>query len=162
MTEADPTHGPLLDVDDVDLASLILARNDTHPAGDWWYDPRTGRSLYYGLDDDTDLPELVEGVHVLIPCEPQPRGDVEDFFVVAEELGVSDEDLARLWRASRGKGGVRRFRELVGRTDAAEAWSDFTYRREAVRAIDWLLARRLVDPASATRQRDVLGAGRVG
>ncbi len=138
----------MLPIDEIDLASLILARNDTHPAGDWWYDPRTGRSLYYGLDDDRDLPELIEGVHVLVPREPQPRSDVEDFFEVADQLGAPEEDVVRLWDAFRGKGGLRRFRELVARTGAAEAWSAFTYQREADRAIDWLLDRGLVDPRS--------------
>lgn len=157
---------PLLPIDAVDLASLILARNDSHPAGDWWYDPRTGRSLYYGVDDDTDLPELVEGVHVLVPHDPQPRDDVEEFFELAEELGVPEDALVRLWDAFRRKGGLRRFRELVGRTPAADVWSDLTYRREAVRAIDWLLERGLVEPSSARARRDelasVLGPGAVG
>lgn len=86
-----------LDIDDVDLESLILARNDVHPDGDWWFDPRAGTSLYYGVDDGTDLPALVDGVHVLIPSEPQPKSDVDDFFAQVEQLGVDDETVAELY-----------------------------------------------------------------
>lgn len=148
-----------LAVEEIDLASLILARNDSHPSGDWWFDPGTGRSLYYGLDDDTDLPELVAGVHVLVPHDPQPRTDVEDFLALAEDLGVPEDATVRLSAAFRGRGGLRRFRELVGRTGAADAWSRFTFRREAVRAIDWLLDRGLVDQRSAAAHRDALVGG---
>ncbi len=133
-----------LALDDVDLESLVLARNDVHPDGDWWFDPRTGTSLYYGVDDDTDLPALVEGVHVLIPSEPQPRNDVDDFFATAGDLGIDDEVVADLYAAYRGKGGLRRFRDRVTRSPAAEAWSRFTMERETGRAIDWLVARDLV------------------
>lgn len=129
---------------DVDLESLVLARNDVHPDGDWWFDPRTGTSLYYGVDDDTDLPALVEGVHVLVPSDPQPRSDVDDFFAMADELGVQDEVIADLYAAYRGKGGLRRFRDRVTRSDAAEAWTRFTMERETRRAIDWLVERGLV------------------
>ena len=129
---------------DVDLESLVLARNDVHPDGDWWFDPRTGTSLYYGVDDDTDLPALVEGVHVLVPSDPQPRSDVDDFFAMADELGVQDEVIADLYAAYRGKGGLRRFRDRVTRSDAAEAWTRFTMERETRRAIDWLVERSLV------------------
>ncbi len=140
-----------LTVDEIDLEGLILARNDGHPAGDWWFDPRTGRTLYHGLDDDSDLHELVEGVHVLVPHEPQPQTDVDDFFELAEALGVAEEDVVRLWDAYRRKGGLRRFREVVGRTGAAVAWADLTYRREVARAISWLRSRDLVDADDADR-----------
>lgn len=129
---------------DVDLESLVLARNDVHPDGDWWFDPRAGTSLYYGIDDDTDLPALVDGVHVLVPSEPQPRSDVDDFFAVADELGVPDDAIADLYAAYRGKGGLKRFRERVSRSAAAEAWGAFTMEREVQRAIDWLVERDLV------------------
>lgn len=133
-----------LTVDDVDLESLVLARNDGHPDGDWWFDPRSGESLYHGIDDDSDLPALVEGVHVLIPYEPQPRSDVDDFFAVAAELGVDDVTIADLYRAYRGKRGLRRFRERVGSSQAAEVWSRFTVERESARAVAWLVERGLV------------------
>ncbi len=133
-----------LTVDDVDLESLVLARNDGHPDGDWWFDLRSGSSLYHGIDDDSDLPALVEGVHVLIPYEPQPRSDVDDFFGVAEALGVADVTIADLYRSYRGKGGLRRFRERVMSSPAAEAWSRFAVERESGRAIAWLHERGLV------------------
>ena len=137
-----PAPRPLA-VADIDLESLILARNDVHPDGDWWYDPRTGRSLYYGVDDDSDLPALVDGVHVLIPTEPQPRSDVDDFFAVADELGVDEDTIVDLYAAYRGKGGLRRFRDRVGDSPAAEAWTRFTVERESARAIAWLESRGL-------------------
>ena len=142
-----------LHIDDIDLESLILARNDAHPDGDWWFDPGTGASLYYGVDDDTDLPELVTGVHVLVPHEPQPREDVEDFLGSDELAAVGADVVVRLLDAYRGKGALRRFREVVPRTPAADAWARFTLRRESVRAIDWLLERGLVDVGSARRRR---------
>lgn len=134
-----------LDIDDVDLESLILARNDVHPDGDWWFDPRSGTSLYYGVDDDTDLPALVDGVHVLIPTDPQPRSDVDDFFALADDLEVDDGTVADLYRAYRGKGGLRRFRERVATSAAADAWTQFTIERETGRAIAWLASRGLVE-----------------
>ena len=146
----------MLPIDDVDLESLVLARNDAHPDGDWWFDPRSGECLYHGLDDDADLPALVRGVHVVVPRQPQPAGDVEDFFASPEAAEVDDAVLVRLADARRGKGGQRRFREVVLRTEAAEAWARFTMRREAVRAIDWLLERGLVEPVSARQRRDEL------
>lgn len=142
-----------LSIDDVDLPSLVLARNDSHPDGDWWFDPGTGECLYLGVDDDADLAALAGGAHVLVPREPQPAGDVDEFFASPEAAVVDDDVLARLAGARRGRGGIRRFRELVPRTPAADAWSAFTLRREAVRAIDWLLARGLVEEGSARRRR---------
>lgn len=148
-----------LDIDEIDLESLILARNDNHPDGDWWFDPRTGMSLYYGVDDDTDLPRLVHGRHVVVPHEPQPREDIDDFLASDELAAVGDDVVVRLVDAYRGKGGVRRFRDVVPRTRAAEAWARFVLRRESVRAIDWLLGRGLVEPDSARRRRIELADG---
>lgn len=141
-----------LPIDAVDLESLVLARNDTHPDGDWWFDPRSGESLYLGIDDDTDVPALVRGVHVLVPREPQPATDVDDFIA-----GLDDEaEAARFYGAFHRKGGFRRFRDLVAGGPYAEEWQRFTIRREAVRAIDWLLDRGLVDAASARARREAL------
>lgn len=131
-----------LDVADVDVESLILARNDGHPDGDWWFDPRTGESLYYGVDDDTDLPALIEGVHVLIPDEPQPATDIEDFL----DIIVDEEAALELYRAFHRKGGQKRFRELVDRTAVGEQWRAFMLEREGARALSWLRARGLVLP----------------
>lgn len=142
MVPASPAPQPLT-VDDIDVESLILARNDVHPDGDWWFDPRSGRSLYYGVDDDTDLPDLVEGVHVLIPSEPQPRSDVDDFFAVADDLGVDERTIVDLYGAYRGKGGLRRFRDRVGGSAAADAWARFMIERETARAMAWLESRGL-------------------
>lgn len=147
-----------LDIDDVDLESLVLARNDAHPDGDWWFDLRTGDSLYLGVDDDQDLPQLVHGVHVLIPREAQPREDVDDFLASDELAAVGEDVVVRLLEAYRGRGGLRRFRDVVPRTPAAEAWGRFMLSREGVRAIDWLLDRGLVDEASARQRRAELAA----
>jgi hypothetical protein len=148
-----------LHVDEVDLESLVLARNDVHPDGDWWFDPRNGESLYHGLDDDGDVPALVGGVHVVVPRAPQPRSDIDDF-LVSDEVADQDGDvLVRLDRARRGKGGLRRFREVVQRTPAADAWARFTLRQESIRAIDWLLERGLVEEIAARRRRDELAGG---
>ena len=142
----------VLPIDEVDLESLVLARNDGHPDGDWWFDPRTGECLYLGIDDDTDVPALVTGDHVLVPHEPQPASDVDDFLA-----GLDDEaDAARLHGAFHRKGGWKRFREQVARSRYAEDWQAFTLRRESVRAIDWLVERSLVDPGSAAARRSGL------
>jgi hypothetical protein len=153
--------GPL-PIDDVDLESLVLARNDVHPEGDWWFDPQSGACLYHGLDDDGDVPALIGGVHVLVPRDPQPRGDVEDFLVSDEAAVLDDAVLARLAGARRGKGGLRRFREVVQRTPAADAWSRFTVRRESARAIGWLLERGLVEERSARHRMAELTRGDAG
>lgn len=132
---------------DIDVASLILARNDTHPDGDWWYDPDTGTCLYYGIDDDADLPALRAGHHVVVPTEPQPVEDIEEFLSLADRLGVDDATIMDLFQRSRGKGGLRRFRDRVGTTAAADAWAQFVLAREGERALRWLAERDLVDPS---------------
>ncbi len=147
-----------LDVHDVDLESLVLARNDVHPDGDWWFDPRTGDSLYHGLDDDSDLPALVAGVHVVIPRESQPDTDIEEFFTDAEILGVPEATAVELFRISRGKGGARRFRDRIGSTAAAGAWTRYAWAREASRAIGWLRGRELVASAPAEEALDRFAA----
>ncbi len=138
-----------LRIDEVDLESLVLARNDGHPDGDWWFDPRTGECLYLGIDDDSDVPALVTGAHVLVPHDPQPAADVDDFLA-----GLDDEaEAARLHGAFHRRGGWKRFRDQVARGPYAEDWQQLTLRRESVRAIDWLLERSLVDADSATERR---------
>jgi hypothetical protein len=150
VTEASPP----LPIEAVDLESLVLARNDGHPDGDWWFNPRTGESLYHGIDDDSDVPALVRGVHVLVPHEPQPAEDVDDFIA-----GLDDEaEAVRLYAAFHRRGGLRRFRELVARGPHGARWQELTMRREAVRAIDWLLERDLVDRGSALARRAELEA----
>lgn len=153
MATVGPVTGiePRLHVDDVDLESLILARNDGHPDGDWWFDPETGQCLYFGLDDDSDLPALRRGVHVLIPHDPQPAIDIDDFIAT-----VADEDAVHLHQAFHRRGGAKRFREVVARSAVAEDWTRFAMRREAVRAIDWLTERDLIEPASAILRRRTL------
>lgn len=153
--------GDRLDIDDVDLESLVLARNDAHPDGDWWFDLRTGDSLYLGVDDDQDLPQLVQGVHVLIPRQPQPREDIDEFLASDELAAVGEAVVVRLLEAYRGRGGLRRFRDVVSRSPAAETWGRFMLSCEGVRAIDWLVARDLVDEASAHRRRIELAGLRV-
>lgn len=148
-----------LPIDAIDLTSLVLARNDAHPDGDWWYDPRSGQCLYLGLDDDADLDALAEGGHVVVPCEPQPAGDVDDFLASPEAAALDDDVLVRLAQARRGPGGRRRFCEVVPRTPAADAWTAFALRRESARAIEWLLARGLVEEASARRRLGELSGG---
>ena len=144
--------GERLPVERIDLESLVLARNDIHPDGDWWFDPRTGTSLYFGIDDDDDLPALVEGVHVLIPTQPQPETDIDDFIA-----GVADETIAaELFAAYHRRGGRKRFGERVARSPVAEDWQRFMLARESVRAIDWLLERGLVEIGSAQRFRSFL------
>lgn len=143
--------GPL-HIDAIDLESLVLARNDGHPEGDWWFDPRTGESLYHGLDDDSDLPALVAGVHVVVPHEPQPETDIDDFIDTVDDEAVAVE----LYEAYHRRGGRKRFGERVARSPVAEDWQRFTVAREMVRAIDWLLARGLVEPESAAARRDEL------
>lgn len=147
----------LLPVDAIDLESLVLARNDTHPAGDWWFDPRSGESLYFGIDEDDDLPALVEGVHVVIPREPQPDTDVDDFLaLLADDDTVDDTVTVDLYQSFHRRGGSKRFRERVVRSPVADRWQRFTIDREIVRAVDWLLDRGLVDPLSAQALRTEL------
>ena len=148
MTEALPP----LPIDSVDLESLVLARNDGHPDGDWWFDPRTGESLYHGIDDDSDVPALVRGVHVLVPHEPQPAEDVDDFIADLDD----EAEAVRLYGAFHRRGGLRRFREMVARGPHRARWEELTMRRETVRAIDWLLERALVDRDSALALRSRL------
>lgn len=144
--------GGSLHIDDIDLESLVLARNDSHLDGDWWFDPRTGEVLYHGVDDDTDLPALVAGVHVVVPRQPQPETDIVDFIDSLEDEGAA----AELYEAYHRRGGRKRFADRVTRTSVGEHWTNFAMARESVRAIDWLIDRGLVDHESAARRRSVL------
>lgn len=148
-----------LDIDDVDLETLVLARNDVHPDGDWWFDVGTGDSLYLGVDDDHDLPQLASGAHVLIPRVPQPREDIDDFLASDDLAAIGQDVVVRLLEAYRGRGGRRRFRDVVARSAAAEAWGRFVLAREGGRAIEWLIERGLVDEAPARRRQQELWAG---
>lgn len=152
-----------LAVDAVDLESLVLARNDTHPDGDWWFDPRSGESLYFGIDEVDDLPALIEGVHVLIPGEPQPDTDIDDFLtLLADDDSVDDAVTVDLYQSFHRRGGSKRFRERVVRSPVVARWQRFTIDRETVRALDWLLERDLVEPSSADALRaELAGCGRL-
>jgi Uncharacterised protein family (UPF0158) len=140
----------LLDPEQVDLADLALALEDNSHEHSWWLDPATGR-LEPHFRDDLGEVALDEGQAArLISVEPLPPavgyGDMKDFVAFVREPSTR----ATLERALAGRGAFRRFKDsLLEHPELRRAWFEFHDARGERRAIEWLLDRGLVEPASA-------------
>ena len=140
----------MLDPEQVDLADLALALEDNSREHSWWFDPVTGRLEPHFVDDLGEV-ALDEGQAArLIAVEPLPPavgyGDMEDFVAYVREPRTR----GALERAIAGRGAFRRFKDsLLEYPELRRAWFDFHDVRGERRAIEWLLDRDLVEPASA-------------
>jgi hypothetical protein len=140
----------MLDPEQVDLADLALALEDNSREHSWWFDPVTGRLEPHFVDDIGEV-ALDEGHAArLIAVEPLPPtvgyGDMQDFVAYVRDPRTR----GALERAIAGRGAFRRFKDsLFEYPDLRRAWFDFHDARGERRAIEWLLDRGLVEPASA-------------
>ena len=140
----------MLDPEQVDLADLALALEDNSREHSWWFDPATGRLEPHFADDFGEV-ALDEGQAArLIAVEPLPPavgyGDMQDFVTHVREPRTREA----LERALAGRGAFRRFKDsLLEYAELRRAWFDFHDARGERRAIEWLLDRGLVEPASA-------------
>lgn len=133
----------MVDLHDVDLADLAIALEDHSDGHAWWFDPASGRL--------TPLPAGPPGEHEgrMIAVEPLPTavgyGDMEDFAAQVRDASTRE----RLARALTGRGAFRRFKDaLLAYPELRRSWFAFHDARSELRALEWLAARRLVEPAA--------------
>jgi len=144
----------MLDVADIDLATLAEALEDHSGDTEWWFDPRSGevepRPSEHSLDQDgQDHPDE----DALVMVYPLASGigyrDMEDF--VSRVRDPSARELLR--RAIEGRGAFRRFKDtLFGFPDLREAWFAFHDSRAERRALEWLSQEGVIDPEVAERE----------
>jgi Uncharacterised protein family (UPF0158) len=148
-------HGPVLDLDNVDLDAVATALQDQRGYEHrWLIDPRTGETEFWteesGIDGDNpvDLDELD-----LVAIDPLPSyvwyQDMADF---AQD--ISDERAGRrLSRAIQGPGAFRRFKNELHEEypHLVPAWYAFSNARAKRRAVQWLADNSLIDDQTADR-----------
>lgn len=144
----------MLDLEQVDLASLCEALEDHSDSTQWWLDPSTGKvepwsSDRWAIEDDED-PHPAE--RDWIPIEPlSSRGsyaDLEEFTERVRDPRARD----LLERAIAGRGAFRRFKDtLFDFPELREAWFKFHDARTERRALQWLADEGLVDEPAAER-----------
>ena len=141
----------MLDLDRIDLGELCMALEDNSPEHDWWLDPRTG-----DLEPWSELGDNLDETHPeergLIGVEPvdsaESYSDMADF----AEAVVDGRARDLLLRAIAGRGAFRRFKDtLLEFPELRTAWFGFHDARNQRRAIVWLEARDIIDPAAAER-----------
>jgi predicted nucleotidyltransferase len=147
----------------VDLGLLVTALEDQSHWGDWWIDGITGQ-VGLRLEDAGDDPASDTGAHEdprIIEPLPSSVGyrDMEDFIALVPSRRVAD----LLDRAIAGRGAFRRFKDtLVEFPDLRQAWFRFHDTRMRRRAVMFLAAEELIDPAEAERELTALEDPAVG
>jgi hypothetical protein len=141
----------MLDLEKIDLADLALALEDHSRDHGWWFDPATGDveprfEARFGEDGPAAG---------LIAVDPLPSSigyaDMEEF------VGRVRDPRAHhlLERAITGRGAFRRFKDaLHDYPELRRAWFAFHDARCERRAIEWLVARGLVDAGAAAAALD--------
>jgi Uncharacterised protein family (UPF0158) len=141
----------MLDPEQIDLADLALALEDHSRDHRWWFDPTTGDveprfEARFGEDGPATGLIAVEPLSTSVGY-----ADMEDF------VGRVRDPRAHhlLERAISGRGAFRRFKDaLLEYPELRRAWFAFHDVRGERRAIEWLLAHGVVDPAAATSALD--------
>jgi hypothetical protein len=142
----------MLDLEKVDLGSLCEALEDHSYESSWWLDPETGEIEFRSdsfVDEEEDEDPESRG---LISIDPVPShesyGDMEDFAERIRDARARD----LLVRAIAGRGAFRRFKDtLFDFPELRQAWFRFHDARIERRALQWLAAEGVVDPAAAER-----------
>lgn len=144
----------MLDVANIDLATLAEALEDHSGDTEWWFDPRSGQVEPWSSDHSLDDPDE-EGPDErdLVMVFPLPSAigyrDMEDF--VARVRDPRARDLLR--RAIEGRGAFRRFKDtLLEFPDLRTAWFAFHDARAERRALGWLSQEEVLDPEVAVRE----------
>jgi hypothetical protein len=143
----------VLDLKAVDLADLAQALEDHSYDHSWWLDRRTGEIVLWS-DWFEEQGEEDPETRGLLPIEPilshEGYADMQDFIALVRDPGARH----LLERAIEGRGAFRRFKDaLFDFPELRQAWFAFHDARMARRALDWLVAERLVDPQEAERER---------
>jgi hypothetical protein len=141
----------MLDLADVDIATLVEALQDQSYEHKWLIDPATGEVSFYS--DYSDEPDFDLDDTDLIRIDPVPSRewylDMADF---AE--GISDDRAGRrLGRAIQGRGAFRRFKDELHDEypELLPLWYEFSGRRGLQRAVEWLAESGLIDRGAAAR-----------
>ncbi len=141
----------MLDLEAVDLDDLTTALEDHSYDRGWWLDPESGEVVPWSecVEEQGEPDPEARG---LIPIEAIPShlgySDMEDFI----ERVRDPRPRGALARAIAGRGAFRRFKDtLLEFPELREAWFGFHDVRVERRAIEWLLARSLIDSEAAGR-----------
>jgi hypothetical protein len=145
---------------EIDLADLALALEDHSAEHVWLLDRATGavEARFRSPVADVAGVAAAAGAGVVVVVDPLPvaiaYADMEDF--AAQVRDVRARDL--LERAIVGRGAFRRFKDtLLEMPDLRRAWFAFHDARGERRALEWLVDRGLVDPATAAEAIAALG-----
>ena len=136
----------MLDPEAVDLAGLRAASDDRTTGVTWWIDPSTG--AIGPVHDAGPDPAPAGWVRI------EPTGSHEGYRDMAEFVSAVHHRRAAdlLDRAISGRGAFRRFKDtLVEFPDLRDQWFRFRDARAHRRALRWLAASGIVDPAAAER-----------
>lgn len=144
----------MLDLNDVDLASLCEALEDQSWDQTWWLDPSSGEVVPWSTDpgvaddDGEEHPADREWMGI----DPIPShvwyADMEDFIERVRDPRARD----LLGRAIAGRGAFRRFKDtLFDFPELREWWFRFHDARAERRALEWLRDEGVVDPREAER-----------
>jgi nucleotidyltransferase-like protein/uncharacterized protein UPF0158 len=140
----------MLDLEAIDLDLICQAQEDHSPESSWWFDPQTGdvEPWFDSSLEENDEPES-RGLIWIEPVDSsESYRDLEYFTAQVRDPRARD----LLERAMSGRGAFRRFKDtLFDFPELREAWFAFHDARMERRALEWLMARELVDRASAER-----------
>ncbi|MDQ3587502.1 MAG: UPF0158 family protein [Actinomycetota bacterium] len=148
----------MLDLQQLDLATLAEALEDHSDEHHWWLDPRSGEVELHLEELGVDEQEL--GVDErgdpeergLVFVEPTDSTDAYADMANFSERVRDPRARAALQRAIGGRGAFRRFKDsLIDLPELRQVWFDFRDARTQRRAIEWLARHQLVDEAVAER-----------
>lgn len=144
----------VLDLNDIDLASLCEALEDHSWDHEWWFDPATGHVEPSFADSElaAEVGEEHPDDRGFVRIEPLPSS--EGYRDMEEFIGRVRDPRARdlLARAIAGRGAFRRFKDtLFEFPELREAWFGFRDARVQRRAIEWLADEGFVDREQAER-----------
>lgn len=142
----------MLDLKDVDLASLCEALEDHSWDHEWWFHPASGQVEPWTADPDFAAEVGEEHPHDrgFVRIEPLPSSegyrDMEEFIARVRDPRARD----LLVRAIAGRGAFRRFKDtLLEFPELREAWFRFRDARVRRRAVEWLAGEGFVDREAA-------------
>jgi hypothetical protein len=142
----------MLDPESVDLDELCAALDDRTPGVSWWIDAGTGAirtQLDVTGDPDAQPPLVDPGWRRIRHTESyESYRDMAEFVAAVHHRRAAD----LLDRAISGRGAFRRFKDtLFEFPELRDQWFRFRNARARRRALSWLAAEGLVDPAAADR-----------
>ncbi len=139
----------MLELSAVDLDALAQALEDHGDLTHWFVDPATGEVIPWSDDMDDEPNPEDRGARYVDPLPShEAYEDMRDFVARVPERRAAE----LLARAIEGRGAFRRFKDTLFEFPALrDAWFAFHDVRMSRRAVEWLEAAQLIDPAEAER-----------